>query len=105
MKVITKCVNIESKEFYLISNTHEGKKYYGTIPYENTKNGVLIKEMNGIQMCISFNSPAEAIDNRKKDIVMNRILDRLEATGMNRMEAVTAMFETAEYKALYNEAV
>ena len=101
MKVITKYVNIEGREFYLITDEHNGEKYYGTIPYENTREGVLIKGMNGAQMCISFKSPAEALDNRKKDIVMNRILDRLEKTGLSRMDAVIAMIDDPEYQALY----
>ena len=102
MKVITKYVNIEDKEFYLITDTHEGRKYYGTIPYENTDNGVLIREMNGAEMCISFESIAEALDNRKKDIIMKDIISKFESQGMDRMEAVMAMIETPEYQALYN---
>lgn len=101
MKVLTKHVVIEEKEFYLISDVHEDQKYYGTIPYENTKDGVLIKGMNGAQMCISFNSIPEALENRRRDILLNRILDKYESSGLSRQEAVYAMLEDPEYHALY----
>ena len=105
MKIVTRSVIIENKEFYLVSDhTDDGKKYYATIPYENTRDGVLIKGMNGLEMCISFEGPAEAIVNRKKSIVMNRIVDRLMGNGLDRMGAVIAMIDDPEYKALYNEA-
>lgn len=101
MKVITKYVNIESKEFYLVSDfTNDGRKYYATIPYENTRDGV-IKGMNGAQMCISFNSPAEAIENRIKDIKLNRLLDKYIAKGLDRKSAVMAMIEDPDYQAIY----
>lgn len=102
MKVLTKVVDIDNQEFVLIADTHDGRKYYGTIPYsELDESGRMKRALNGAQMCISFNSPAEAIDNRKRDIVMKRIVERFEAQGLDRMSAVMAMVETEEYKALY----
>lgn len=102
MKVLTQRVTIEDKKFVLISDEHDGRKYYGTIPYtELDESGRMKRELNGAGICLSFNNPAEAIDNRKKDIVMRRIISRFEAQGLTLMEATIAMIDTEEYKALY----
>ena len=102
MKVLTKNVLIESKEFALISDTHEGKKFYGTIPYtELDEHGCMKRALNGLQMCISWNSPAEAIVNRTRDIKLDKLLARYTEQGLTIMEAFEAVVGTEEYEAIY----
>ena len=85
MKVITKHVIIDNNDYALISDNHEGRTYYGTIPYtEVDENGLLKKELNGHDMCISFVSIADAIEERK-----NRIkIEKYEAEGHTKAEVM-----------------
>ena len=92
MKVITKLVRIENEEFYLISDyAPDGELYYGTIPYTATKNGVLIKALNGFQMCIS-DTAGGALDRRQRDIITNRKIDQYIAEGYSRENAIFKAF-------------
>ena len=64
MKILTKNVIIENKTFYLVEGVNNnGKTYYGTISHDNTK-----QELNGIDMCISFESIADAIEQRRRKL-------------------------------------
>lgn len=72
MKVLTKNVLIEGEEFFLISDIHEGQKYYGTIPYSEVENGRLKRQLNGFEMCISFEGIPQAIERREKHILIER---------------------------------
>ena len=70
MKVLTRCVNIENEEFVLISNKREdGVEYFGTIPYtEINEKGCMKRELNGFEMCISFESIGQALERRYDEI-------------------------------------
>lgn len=72
MKVLTKNVLIEGEEFFLISDIHEGKKFYGTIPYKEVENGRMKRQLNGFEMCISFEGIPQAIERREKHILIER---------------------------------
>ena len=73
MKVLTKYVVIGNQEFVLIKDEHEGQTYYGTIPYSDIDSkGCLARKLNGFDMCISFESVAEAIDLRQNRIIIQR---------------------------------
>ena len=103
MKVITKSVIFEGQEFVLIKSAHEGKTYYGTIPCaELDEKGCLKRVLNGAEMRISWEGPAEALENRRRDVVMTRLLDGFQQQGMDMMEAMMAMAQCDEYKKLYN---
>lgn len=102
MKVLTKRVNFEGQEFVLIKDTQNGKTFYGTIPYtELDSEGRMKRTLNGIQMRISFENPAEALNNRRIAVAEDRILEGFKQQGMDLMEAIEAMVQTAEYQALY----
>ena len=102
MKVLTKSVIFENQEFVLIKNQHEGRTYYGTIPCTELDNeGRMKRELNGVQMRISFESAADALNNRRIDVAMTRILDGFKAQGMDIYEAMAAMIQTEEYANLY----
>jgi hypothetical protein len=92
MKVLTKVVIIENEEFALITDEYEGKKYYGTIPYSETdENGRLKRVLNGFDMCISFESIEDALEERT-----NRIkLERFRAEGHTKAEEM--MFVVSGY--------
>lgn len=103
MKVLTKCVVFEGQEFALIKSEHEGKPFWGTIPYtELDSRGCMKRTLNGAEMRISFENAAEALENRRRDVVMSRLLDGFKAQGMDDIEAFMALAKCAEYKALYN---
>ena len=88
MKVITKYVNIENEEFYLIKDSHEGKTYYGTINYKDVdENGKLKRQLNGFQMCIA-DTVEEALARRERDIKTSKEIERLISLGMDREEAI-----------------
>ena len=102
MKVLTKCVIFEGQEFVLIQNSHEGRTYYGTIPYtELDESGRMKRELNGVQIQISWESPADAMNNRRRDVAMSRILEGYKAQGMDIYQAMAAMVQTEEYARLY----
>ena len=102
MKVVTSSVIIENEEFVLISDQHEGRTFYGTIPCSNLdKHGRMIEGLNGAQMCISWNSPGEAIENRGRSILLGRIIKRYTDAGLDMMEAFAAMQTNSEYRKLY----
>lgn len=103
MKVLTKCVVFEGQEFVLIQNEHEGRRYWGTIPrVELDSDGRLKRELNGAHMRISWESPADALNNRRIDVAMSRLLDGFKSQGMDLYEAMKAMVQTEEYKHLYD---
>lgn len=102
MKVLTKCVIFEGQEFVLIQNSHEGRTYYGTIPRtELDESGRMKRELNGVQMLISWESPADALNNRRRGVAMSRIIEGFKAQGMDIYEAMKAMIQTEEYASLY----
>lgn len=102
MKVLTKRVNFEGQEFVLIKDTQNGKTFYGTIPYtELDSEGRMKRELNGIQMRISFENAAEALNNRRIAVAGDRILEGFKKQGMDLMQAIEAMAQSEEYKALY----
>lgn len=66
MTVLANYVTIENEDFVLIGDITNGQKYYGTIPYsEIDKTENLKRELNGLDICISFLSAEEAIEKRK----------------------------------------
>lgn len=103
MKVLTNCVNIENEEFYLIKDKAvSGGVYFGTIPYSEVDgDGKLKRMLNGFDMAISFESPADAIVQRKRNIVISRLINGFMETGLTRQEAIIKMTATEEYKKLY----
>lgn len=102
MKVITKCVMIEDQKFFLIEDQHEGRKFWGTIPYSEVgSDGRLLRVLNGIQMRISWEGAGDALNNRRIDVALGRMLEGFKAQGMDIYEAMAAMVATDEYKALY----
>jgi hypothetical protein len=102
MKVLTKCVIIEDQKFYLVEDQHEGRRYWGTIPYSFVgADGRMIKPINGVQMRMSFEGAGEALENRRRDVVMGRLIDGFKAQGMDLYEAMEAMTKCEEYQQLY----
>lgn len=95
MKVLTKCVNLMGEEFVLISDkSEEGETYFATIPYsELDSEGRLKRRLNGFEMCLSFNTVAEALENRTNQIKV----DRFKAEGFS--EAEVMMFIASGYTA------
>lgn len=94
MKVLTKYVNLMGEEFVLISDSSEGKTFFGTIPYsELDSEGRMKRTLNGFEMCISFNSVAEALENRNNQIKV----DRFKAEGFSKAEVL--MFVASGYTA------
>ena len=103
MKVLTKCVVFEDQKFFLIEDQHEGRRYWGTIPYSFVgSDGRMIKAINGIEMRMSFESPADALNNRRKDIVMTRLLKGFREMGLSEYDSMVAMMECEEYQQLYS---
>lgn len=85
MKVLTKVVSIEGQEFVLVSDERNDTTYYGTIPYsELDENGMLKRELNGHEMCISLESVGAALENRTKRIMV----DKYEAEGHTKAEVL-----------------
>lgn len=79
MKIVTKSVNIEKQEFVLVSDTHNGKTWFGTIPYsELDSSGRMKRELNGFQMRISFKSAPDALMLRHADILTERFIPEFE---------------------------
>lgn len=72
IKVLTEYVLIEDEEFALITNEHEGRKFYGTIPYSELEGGKMKRPLNGFEMCISFEGIPQAIERREKHILIER---------------------------------
>lgn len=73
MKVLTKYVVIGNQEFVLIKDEHRGHTYYGTIPYsEIDEKGCMKRELNGHEMCITFNGVSDAIVQRENRIKVDR---------------------------------
>lgn len=103
MKVLTKYVSIEGEEFVLIQDkTNEGRVYFGTIPYtELDESGRMKRALNGKEISISFNNAAEALENRKKDILLGRLFKKYIAQYEDEYEALAAMVGSAEYEAIY----
>ena len=88
MKVITRCVNIENKEFVLILDEHDGRKYFGTIPYtELDEKGKMKRTLNGFEMAISFNSIADAIERRTRSIKIEKLINQYMQDGLTREQA------------------
>lgn len=95
MKVLTKNVNLMGEEFVLISDkTADGKTYFATIPYsELDSEGRMKRALNGFEMCLSFNTVAEALENRTNQIKV----DRFKAEGFSKAEVM--MFIASGYTA------
>ena len=104
MKVLTKCVNIENQEFVLIQDESNNEKFYGTIPYsELDENGVMKRELNGLQICISFESPSEAILERNRSIVANRLMKQFKEDGQDEMQCIISLMQHPEYLKFFKE--
>ena len=102
MKVLTKSVLFEGQEFVLIQNSHEGRTYYGTIPCtELDSTGRLKRQLNGAEMQISWENPAVALENRRREVVITRLLNGLKSQGIEGMEAFKALQQCEEYQNLY----
>ena len=63
MKVISRCLVIEDREFILFQNEQNGRIFYGTFPYGARGS------LNGLQMCISFDSVEDAIEERRIQVL------------------------------------
>lgn len=75
MKVLTKKVTIENEDFVLFQDEHEGKIYYGTIPYsELDEQGRMKRRLDGLEMCINFESIERAITDRKTQTVLHNFI-------------------------------
>lgn len=101
MKVLTRHVIIDDKDYALITDTQNGQKYYGTICYDNVdENGTLTKRLTGYDMAVSLVSAADAIQNR---IDQNKV-EKFKAEGhaLNEVLAFVACGYTAD-AAEYNE--
>lgn len=73
MKLVTKKIIIENKDFALISDIHpiNNKIYYGTISYDDIDENMRIKRsLNGFDMCVA-DSIDEAINFRKIQLNLN----------------------------------
>lgn len=104
MNVLSRNVIFEGQAFALIKGQHDGRTFYGTIPYtELDESGRMKRELNGIQMRISWESAADALNNRRIDVAMSRILDGFKAQGMDIYQAMEAMIQTEEYANLYKQ--
>ena len=102
MKVITKCVVIENKEYVLIENEQDGKKYWGTIPYtEIDEKGRMKRTMNGLEMKVSFKSAQDAYKQRRDEIVFKRLFKKYKAEGKTEDDAIIAAIKDPEYKAIF----
>lgn len=76
MKVLTKKVTIENKDYVLIQDEQDEKVYYGTIPYsELDSQGRLKRRLNGMEMCINFESVERAINDRKTQNVLHNFVE------------------------------
>ncbi len=91
MTILTKNVIIENKAFYLIQSEYDGKTFYGTIAHNETK-----KQLNGAEMCISYESIADAIEHRKRNIIIN---EYLEANKLDPLENPAHLKQYAEWYA------
>ncbi len=101
MKVITRCYMTEGQKFVLISDVQNGRRFYGTIPYTNLDNeGRMIRPMNGVEMRISFESAADAMQNRTQDIILDRVIKRYQSTGMSFDDALLAALKDEVYRAV-----
>lgn len=101
MKVITKCVSIENKEFVLIQmeekdiqNINENNRFiigeYGTIDYELLdEKGCLKRAVNGIEMLLS-KTISGAIETRKDQIYLSQYDDM---DDNERMKVVADYFK------------
>lgn len=99
MKVITQCYITEGQKFVLISDVQNGRRFYGTIPYTNLDNeGRMIRPMNGLEMKISFESAADAMQNRTQDIILDRIIKQYQAAGMSFDDALFAALKDETYR-------
>ena len=90
MRVLTKCLQIQDKNFYLITDKSnvDGRVYYGTIPYTDVdENGKLKRVLCGFDMCISFKDINDAIKSRTDRINVDRLADRYELMGYERKQA------------------
>lgn len=102
MKVLCRDVIFEDQHFVLVREYHEGRPYWGTIPFSELDcDGRMKRELNGVQMRISFESAGDALNNRRIDVALGRLLDGFKAQGMDMMEAMAAMIQTEEYANLY----
>ena len=102
MKVITKHCLFEGQDFVLIQDHHEGRPFWGTIPRSALDSeGRMIRPMNGVEMRISWVSAGDALNNRRIDVALSRLIDGFKAQGMDLYEALAAVVETEEYQALY----
>jgi len=86
MKVLTKNVLIEDEEFVLITDEHEGRKFYGTIPYSELENGKIKRELNGFELCIDWVNTTNALENRRKDILFKRFKNEGKHTEAELIE-------------------
>ena len=79
MKVITRDVSLEGQHFVLVSDYANGKKWYGTIPRtELDASGRMKRELNGIQMRISWVSLSDALEIRHADLLVDKLLPEFE---------------------------
>ena len=90
MRVLTRHVVIENEEFVLIKDkTNDGKDYYGTIPYTELDNeGKMKRGLNGFEMRVSFDGVADAIRNRKRGIIQERLISEYMADGLDKDKAI-----------------
>lgn len=104
MKVLTKSVVIENREFVLITDTANGRRWFGTIPHEELdEHGRMKRELNGIQMRISFESVNDALMVRHADILIDKLLPRFEKEYNHDVALCKAISEAYDtVKPLYN---
>lgn len=103
MKVLVNRVVIENLEFVLIQDVApNGDVYYGTISYDELDDSrCLIRALNGFDMEVSFDSPAAAIDNRRRSIVIKRLFNDLRSRGLSEEESFRALSSMDEFISLY----
>ena len=66
MTVIT-TLHYKNKHYYVIKDVHtDNRTYWGTVDFDFMKDGRLTKPLNGLDMCVSFESVNDAIKQRKQ---------------------------------------
>lgn len=66
----------------------------GQFPIRRWKNGRLKRTLNGLEMCISFDSFNDALNKRVEDVRIKKLLQFYKSKGMSTEDALYKIYVT-----------
>lgn len=94
MTVLVNNFIVENEHYTLFTDSHKGLQYWGSIPHTEMEKGKLKRKLNGLEMCISFDSFNDALKKRVEDVRIKKLLQFYKSQGMTIEDALYKIYVT-----------